>query len=109
MKAYLEGGEVAKSAADLTLADIMGQKYIVQWGWGGLEQWCDLRKYRYSSDIFRQYIPLSGSQLTYNDYCYRVRPRYNSEYVWNEKELDRWGALEPEYITKPTWFVTAEN
>lgn len=109
IKVYLEGGEVARSAADLTLADIMGQKYIVQWGWGGLEQWCDLRKYHYSPEVFKQFIPLGGSQLTYNDYCYRVRPRYNSEYVWNEKELDRWGALEPEYIVKPTWFVTSEN
>lgn len=104
--AYLNtSGEIPTSGADLTLADIMGQKYIVQWGWGGMEQWCDLRKYKYNPAIFRQFIPLSGTQLMYNDYCYRVRPRYNSEYVWNEGELMKWGALEPEYVTKPTWFV----
>ncbi len=103
---YIKGGEIPLSAADLTLADIMGQKYIVQWGWGGLEQWCDLRKYHYNTEIFKQFIPLAGSQLTYNDYCYRVRPRYNSEYVWNASELERWGGLEPEYVIKPTWFVT---
>lgn len=102
---YLNSDDVAQTADDLTLADIMGQKYIVQWGWGGLEQWCDLRKYNYSPDIFRQYIQLSGSQLQYNAYCYRVRPRYNSEYVWNSDELAKWGGLEPEYVTKPTWFV----
>ncbi|QIH31610.1 SusD/RagB family nutrient-binding outer membrane lipoprotein [Sphingobacterium sp. DR205] len=104
---YIEGGEIPLTASELTLADIMGQKYIVQWGWGGLEQWCDLRKYHYNTEIFKQFIPLSGSQLTYNDYCYRVRPRYNSEYAWNASELERWGALDPEYIIKPTWFVNS--
>ena len=101
----LKSGEIPTSASDLTLSDIMGQKYIVQWGWGGLEQWCDLRKYNYDPEIFKQYIPLSGSQLQYGKYCYRVRPRYNSEYVWNSEELEKWGGLDPEYITKPTWFV----
>lgn len=106
---YLLSSEIPQAATDLTLADIMGQKYIVQWGWGGLEQWCDMRKYKYSTDIFRQYQALSGSSLEYGDYCYRVRPRYNSEYVWNAKELDLWGALDPKYITKPTWSMTADN
>lgn len=104
--AYLANADyVPQSPSELTLADIMGQKYIVQWGWGGLEQWCDLRKYNYDPEIFKQYIPLTGSQLEYRAYCYRVRPRYNSEYVWNSAELEKWGGLEPEYVTKPTWFV----
>jgi len=106
MDAYIaDSGDLPTSAADLTLADIMGQKYIVQWGWGGLEQWCDLRKYNYDVNVFRQFIPLSGAQLEYNAYAYRVRPRYNSEYVWNAEELAKWGGLEAEYVTKPTWFV----
>lgn len=107
--AYLERGDVPKVSSDLNLADIMGQKYIVQWGWGGLEQWCDLRKYKYDVTIFKQYQPLSGSSLQYNGYCYRVRPRYNSEYIWNAKELEKWGALDPYYVIKPTWFATTEN
>lgn len=106
-KYVAESGEIPLQANDLTLADIMGQKYIVQWGWGGLEQWCDLRKYHYDPVIFRQYIQLSGNQLDYKAYCYRVRPRYASEYVWNSEELEKWGGLEPEYVTKPTWFVLA--
>lgn len=103
---YLKNsGEIPSVAGDLRLADIMGQKYIVQWGWGGAEQWSDLRKYRYNTEIFRQFIPLSGAQLEYKEYCYRIRPRYNSEYVWNADELEKWGGLDPEYVTKPTWFV----
>jgi len=107
--AYLVSSEIPQSASDLKLSDIMGQKYIVQWGWGGMEQWCDLRKYHYDTDVFKQYQALSGSGLQYQEYCYRVRPRYNSEYVWNAVELDKWGALDPYYVTKPTWFVTTEN
>lgn len=107
--AYLNGGDIPLTAQDLRLSDIMGQKYIVQWGWGGLEQWCDLRKYKYDINVFKQYQALSGTSLQYKDYCYRVRPRYNSEYIWNEKELSKWGALDPFYVTKPTWFVTNEN
>ena len=106
---YLLSSEIPQSSGDLTLADIMGQKYIVQWGWGGLEQWSDLRKYKYDVNIFKQYQPLSGASLQYREYCYRVRPRYNSEYAWNAKELDKWGALDPTYITMPTWVMTAEN
>lgn len=109
IKSYLTSSEIPQTSADLMLSDIMGQKYIVQWGWGGLEQWCDLRKYNYDTNIFKQYQSLSGSGLQYQAYCYRVRPRYNSEYAWNAKELDKWGALDPYYVTKPTWFVTKDN
>ncbi|MGH2624766.1 MAG: SusD/RagB family nutrient-binding outer membrane lipoprotein, partial [Sphingobacterium sp.] len=76
---YMDSTEVAQSAEELTLADIMGQKYIALWGWGGYDIWSDLRKYRYDPVVFRQFQPLSGVQLVHNDYTYRVRPRYNSE------------------------------
>ncbi|MCY7358885.1 MAG: SusD/RagB family nutrient-binding outer membrane lipoprotein [Rudanella sp.] len=39
-------------AANLTLSQIMLQKYIAQWGWGFLEQWADMRRYNYSTDVF---------------------------------------------------------
>jgi hypothetical protein len=35
---------------------------------------------------------------------YRVRPRFNSEYVWNRDELLRIGALNGDYHTYETWF-----
>ena len=105
INAYLDSTEVAHSPAELTLADIMGQKYIALWGWGGYDIWADMRKYRYDTTIFRQFIPLSGSQLVHNDYCYRVRPRYNSEYMWNAEELLKWGGLEANYVVQPVWFV----
>ncbi|MNX93795.1 hypothetical protein D3C86_1259970 [compost metagenome] len=101
--------DVAQTAGTLTISDIMNQKYIAQWGWAGLEQWCDLRKYHYNKDVFTQFYQLSGTEFATNNngkYCYRFRPRFNSEYAWNRKELEKWGGLEPDYNTKETWFST---
>jgi hypothetical protein len=105
--AYLASSEVSPNAASLTLADIMGQKYIAQWGWAGMEQWSDLRKHHYNPAIFRTFKQLEPSQFyaTNNGkYAYRLRPRYNSEYVWNKNELAKWGGLMADYHVQETWF-----
>lgn len=104
---YMASSEVAQNAAALTKADIMQQKYIAQWGWGGTETWCDLRKYHYDPTIFRTYYQLSGSEFFSTNggkYAYRNRPRYNSEYVWNADELAKWGGLALNYNTVEMWF-----
>lgn len=105
--AYKASSEVAQNSASLTLSDIMQQKYIAQWGWAGVEQWCDLRKYHYDPLIFTAYDQLVGneiSSLNNGSYAYRVRPRFNSEYVWNRDELAVWGGLDIDYHTKELWF-----
>ncbi|MDB5202814.1 MAG: hypothetical protein JWQ27_2223 [Ferruginibacter sp.] len=109
---YLNGNDVKRSTATLTLSDIMLQKYIALWGWGFFETWVDLRRYHYT-DI----DPTTGLQV-YNGFAlpstlapenlgkpvYRVRPRYNSEYIWNRDELLRIGALNGDYHTYEMWF-----
>lgn len=112
--AYMTSSEVAQNAASLTLADIMGQKYIAQWGWAGQEQWCDLRKWHYRADVFKQFKQLDAAEFsaTLNGvglYAYRLRPRYNSEYVWNREELQKWGGLQPTYSYQETWFSLPTN
>lgn len=112
--AYMTSSEVAQNATTLTLADIMGQKYVAQWGWAGQEQWCDLRKWHYRADIFKQFKQLDASEFaaTINGvgaYAYRLRPRYNSEYVWNRPELQKWGGLLPTYSYQETWFSLPTN
>ncbi|WEK21390.1 MAG: SusD/RagB family nutrient-binding outer membrane lipoprotein [Candidatus Pedobacter colombiensis] len=108
INAYMISSEVAQTAGDLNIADIMGQKYIAQWGWAGLETWCDLRKYHYSPAVFRTYYQLATlgglAGVNAGKYAYRFRPRYNSEYVWNSAELIKWGGLTPTYMTQETWF-----
>jgi len=36
---------------------------------------------------------------------YRIRPRYNSEYVWNVPALQAIGGLAADYHTKPLWIL----
>ncbi|RYY19307.1 MAG: SusD/RagB family nutrient-binding outer membrane lipoprotein, partial [Sphingobacteriaceae bacterium] len=111
--AYLASPVVVPTAANLTLSKIMCQKYIAQWGWGHLEQWMDLRRYHYTDAD-----PIAGTQVfpgfaipsnLYPDNAgkpvYRIRPRYNSEYVWNQASLKIIGGLALDYHTKPLWIT----
>ncbi len=106
---------VPASANSLTLPMIMLQKYIALWGHGTFETWVDMRRYHYTdkdangvqvytgftvpttADLF----PDNGGKLVY-----RMRPRFNSEYVWNINELNRIGATALDYHTKEMWFST---
>lgn len=110
--AYLASANVKTSAATLTLSDIMLQKYIALWGWGFFETWVDLRRFHYLDDVdgngTQDYLgfALPGTIAPENlgKPVYRVRPRFNSEYVWNIEELRRIGALNSDYHTYETWF-----
>lgn len=110
--AYMASSEVAQNSTTLTISDIMGQKYVAQWGWAGQEQWCDLRKWHYSNGptgVFKQFKQLESSEFfsSINNiglYAYRMRPRFNSEYVWNRDELNKWGGLSALYSYQETWF-----
>lgn len=108
INAYMASSEVAQTPAALTIADIMQQKYIAQWGWGGIETWCDLRKYHYDPTVFRTfYLPANGLALLSTNggkMSYRLRPRYNSEYVWNLDELKKFGGDLANYNTQEMWF-----
>jgi len=35
----------------------------------------------------------------------RIRPRYNSEYVWNRAALDAIGGLAPDFHTDTLWIT----
>jgi hypothetical protein len=105
---------VPANAADLTLTQIMLQKYIALWGHGTFETWVDLRRYHYvdndpatGKQVYRDFTPPSGTDLFPDNngkLVYRVRPRFNSEYVWNINELKRIGATDIDYHTKEMWF-----
>ncbi len=99
--------------AVLTLSHIMSQKYIAQWAWGHNELWMDMRRYHYTdldlvsgTQVFRGYAPPTtlyvdnGGKLVQ-----RIRPRYNSEYVWNRASLNVIGGLAADYHTVPLWIT----
>ncbi len=112
--AYFASPNVAKTAAALTLTDIMLQKYIALFGWGFNETWVDLRRYEYNRAIdgktmlpvYRTFAtPQTLNGLNAGQLVQRARPRFNSEYVWNLDELKRIQADASNYHTKPIWFA----
>lgn len=110
--AYLASANVKQSAATLTLPDIMLQKYIALWGWGFFETFVDMRRYHWididpvsAKQVYTGFTLPTLSSENLNKPVYRVRPRYNSEYVWNRAELLRIGGLNGDYHTYEPWFI----
>lgn len=90
--------------ANLNNSMILLQKFIALWSYGFIETWVDLRKFDYSSTV---YTTLTLPSPLYVDnggkLMYRVRPRYNSEYVWNIDALTAIGGFNPDYHTNKMW------
>jgi hypothetical protein len=99
--------------AVLTLSHIMSQKYIAEWAWGHNELWMDMRRYHYTDldpvsgvEVFRGFSPpASLYSLNSGKVVQRIRPRYNSEYVWNIPSLQTIGGLADDYHTVPIWII----
>jgi hypothetical protein len=99
--------------ATLTLSHIMSQKFIALWGWGHNEIWMDMRRYHYTdpdpvsgTQVFRGFSPPTNLYPDNGvDVVQRIRPRYNSEYVWNRDALQAIGGLDANYHTKPLWIT----
>ena len=109
--AFLGSPEIVPAV--LTLSHVMSQKFIALWGWGHNELWMDMRRYHYTdpdpvsgTQVFRGFspptnlFPDNGGLVVQ-----RIRPRYNSEYVWNKPGLDAIGGLASNYHTKPLWIT----
>lgn len=110
---YMTNTTVVPATADgLTMSKIMLQKYVAMFGHGVLETWVDMRRYHYidsygGAQVYTNFVVPSGGDLFPDNagkLVYRVRPRFNSEYVWNILELERIGATKNDYHTLETWF-----
>ncbi len=110
---FLADTNIVPTTGPLTLSHVMSQKYIALWGWGHNEIWMDMRRYHYTDvdsvsglQKFRGFAPPT---TLYPDngglVVQRIRPRYNSEYVWNQPGLSAIGALAANYHTKPLWIT----
>lgn len=112
--AFLSNATIVPNVSNFSLTHIMLQKYIALYIHGVMETWVDMRRYHYTDldantgqQVYRDFVVPSGSDLFINNsskLVYRVRPRYNSEYVWNLNELNRIGAGALDYHTKRCWF-----
>ncbi len=111
--AFLADPAIVPAVGSLTLTHVMTQKYIAQWAWGHLELWMDMRRFNYTdTDPATGTQVYTGFALPTNLYVdnagkpvYRLRPRYNSEYVWNQEGLDAIGGLAADFHTKPLWII----
>jgi hypothetical protein len=105
--AYLTSAAVAQTEADLTLTDIMCQKYIALWGYGFEETWADMRRYKYDTAIYKGYTIPDGTKLSNSNndsLAQRFRP-HTTEYSYNIVSLQAIGADQPNYHVKPIWFA----
>jgi hypothetical protein len=104
---------IPATPAGMNMTLIMSQKYIAQWGWGHNEIWMDMRRFHYTDidpgsgvQVFPGFTPPTN---LYPDNAglvvQRIRPRYNSEYVWNRPGLEAIGALATDYHTVPMWII----
>jgi hypothetical protein len=110
---FLESPEIVPTADGLTLSHIMSQKYIALYGWGQNETWLDMRRYHYTDldpesglQVYRGFTPPTRLDIdNAGKLVQRVRPRYNSEYVWNQAGLEKIGGLSRDFHTKPIWIT----
>ena len=74
----------------------------------------DMRRYHYtdidpasSTQVYPGFTPPTTTLAAENSgkLVQRIRPRYNSEYVWNVPGLQAIGALASDYHTKPLWIT----
>jgi Starch-binding associating with outer membrane len=115
--AYLSNPVIVPASPNgLTLTHIMNQKYIALYVWGVQETWVDMRKFHYididpatGKKVYAGFTPPSGLNLvsTNNgELTYRMRPRFNSEYLYDIPELTRIGAYQyANYNTFKSWFA----
>jgi len=95
---------VPVDANNLTISQILLQKYVALWGYGFIEAWTDLRKYDYNPTVFTSFtLPTVYFVDNNNLPVYRVRPRYNSEYIWNIDALQAIGGFDLDYHTRKLW------
>jgi len=109
---FVTNPNVVPSSSDgLTLQNVMSQKYVALWGHGWEETYTDMRRHNWDTvNVYKgfslvNYFPDNGAK-----FCNRVRPRYNSEYLWNVEALKKInGGANPtgidiDYHTLPVWF-----
>ena len=103
--AYMaSAGVMPAEASSLTISQILLQKYIALWGYGYIETWTDLRKYDYDANVFTSFaVPTTLYGDNGGKLAYRVRPRYNSEYIWNIDALTAIGGFDLDYHTRKLW------
>ena len=107
--AFLDGETVPHQSSELTLSDIMMQKYVALWLQG--EIWVDMRRYGYSDQIYPG-LKRPGRLAYYwdadnpDEWIQRLPYDTETEEIYNKPELERLGAYQnPEWLKKPMFWA----
>ncbi len=91
---------------NLTRSKILMQKFVALWGYGFVEILVDLWKTKYDTNIWQGFtFPPTFFPDNNGKPVYRIRPRYNSEYLWNIDALKKVGGFDADYHTRETWIM----
>ncbi len=102
---YLSSNALPQSADEVTLMNIMTQKFIAL-PLGSPERWVDLRRYDYSTDVFPAYQKPTAAEVPvwYGERYMRRAPTHTYELQYNEANAIAIGAAEQDYLTKHCWW-----
>ncbi len=99
---FLASEHIPQNANELLLRDIMMQKHVALWLEG--EVWTDMRRYRWSNQIYLGLQQPPNLEFYWNDGEFLERFPYDTETeeIYNKPELDRLGAYQnPQWLKKP--------
>ena len=99
-------GLVVQDPNDLTLSDVMVQKFIATYL--SPEAWVDMRRYNWDANIYPGLSrPTNVAEAIYGTDKWITRVPYNmeTEYIYNLPEIDRLGAREPTFLTVRLWWM----
>ena len=114
IEAYLINPDVVPGSANVTLADVMREKYIAMYLQP--EQWTDLRRYGYSNDenniqyngevvyhgLRRPHNLYEAYWSTPNEWIQRLNYDPETEEKYNRSQLESMGAFQnPDWLKKP--------
>ncbi|MCB2407656.1 SusD/RagB family nutrient-binding outer membrane lipoprotein [Hymenobacter lucidus] len=100
--AYLASAAVAQTEAQLTIKNIMEQKYIAMFL--NPESWSDLRRYDFDPTIYPNLkYPVGAPNGLGGKWPRRMLPGA-TEVMYNPQAVAALGASAPDYITRPLWW-----
>jgi hypothetical protein len=103
---YLSNSDVVpQSPSDLTIADIMLQKYLALPL--NPEIWVDMRRYDYSTDVYPLLMQPENANPTFGGDWIRRMQMFNTEIQYNPEEVERVGGFDADYMAKPVWWDTS--
>ncbi len=100
--AFLNSEFIPQNSSDLSISDIMVQKYVALWLEG--EVWVDMRRYDYNDQVYPGLQPPPNLAIYWNEGEWIERLPYDTETeeIYNKPELDRLGAYQnPEWLKVP--------